>query len=164
MTDRILVQEMKWQAIIVAVCAYHSDLELANFLNIASSLVQKIQMELETSATVERFLPKTKNILNVWTPQKHRKFHSKSSKHYSQWPWRMNDNHCQRTSGVRVDYHKCGIQGHWTSCMYWGEANSFQQRRTSSVLFGEVNLGINASFNMVYFGSLMRKNWLKLKV
>ncbi|XP_014784953.1 tRNA (guanine-N(7)-)-methyltransferase isoform X1 [Octopus bimaculoides] len=49
MADTMLTQEMKRHAVIVAICAERSDLEIANFLNVARSFVHKVRTELEAS-------------------------------------------------------------------------------------------------------------------
>ena len=43
----MLTQEMKRHAVIVALTAKHTDLEISNFLNVARSFVYKVRMELE---------------------------------------------------------------------------------------------------------------------
>ena len=47
MTDPMLTNEMKRQAMIVAFEADHGDLEIARFLRVARSFVHKIHKELE---------------------------------------------------------------------------------------------------------------------
>ena len=50
MEDYKVTQEMKRHAVIVAICAKHTDLEISNFLNCARSFVHKVRRELEASA------------------------------------------------------------------------------------------------------------------
>ncbi|KAM0736931.1 hypothetical protein ACS0PU_000024 [Formica fusca] len=49
MEDYNLTQEMKRHAVIVAIYAKHTDLEISNFLNCARSFVHKVRRELEAS-------------------------------------------------------------------------------------------------------------------
>jgi len=50
MEDYKVTQEMKRHAVIVAICAKHTDLEISNFLNCARSFVHKVRRELGASA------------------------------------------------------------------------------------------------------------------
>ncbi|XP_025161066.1 uncharacterized protein LOC112589993 [Harpegnathos saltator] len=50
MQDYKITQEMKRHAVIIAICAKHTDLEISNFLNCARSFVHKVRRELEASA------------------------------------------------------------------------------------------------------------------
>lgn len=50
MADSQLTQEMKRHAVIVALHAQHSDVEIARFLKVARSFVHKVRKELEASA------------------------------------------------------------------------------------------------------------------
>ena len=49
MEDNKLTQEMKRHAVIVAIHANHSDLEISQFLNVARSFVHKVRRRLEVS-------------------------------------------------------------------------------------------------------------------
>ncbi|KPU74657.1 uncharacterized protein Dana_GF26712 [Drosophila ananassae] len=49
MEDNILTQEMKRHAVIVALHAEHSDLEISTFLKVARSFVYKVRQELQSS-------------------------------------------------------------------------------------------------------------------
>jgi len=49
MEDNKLTQEMKRHAVIVAIHANHSDLEISQFLNVARSFVHKVRRGLEVS-------------------------------------------------------------------------------------------------------------------
>ena len=49
MEDNKLTQEMKRRAVIVAIDAKHSDLEISQFFNVAQSFVHKVRRELEAS-------------------------------------------------------------------------------------------------------------------
>ena len=49
MEDNKLTQEMKRHAVIVAIHANHSDLEISEFFKFARSFVHKVRRELEAS-------------------------------------------------------------------------------------------------------------------
>ncbi|XP_025161974.1 uncharacterized protein LOC112590242 [Harpegnathos saltator] len=51
MEEYKITQEMKRHAVIIAICAKHTDLEISNFLNCARSFVHKVRRELEASAS-----------------------------------------------------------------------------------------------------------------
>jgi len=50
MEDYKVTQEMKRHAVIITICAKHTDLEISNFLNCARSFVHKVCRESEASA------------------------------------------------------------------------------------------------------------------
>ena len=67
MEDNKLTQEMKRHAVIVAIHAKHSDLEISQFLNVAWSFVHKVRRELEASDGNVEVLPREENINPVQT-------------------------------------------------------------------------------------------------
>ena len=64
----MLTQEMKRHAVIVALTAKHTDLEISNFLNVARSFVYKVRMELEINDGNVSPVAKRKNIFNALMP------------------------------------------------------------------------------------------------
>ena len=74
-----LTHEMKRHAVIVAIHANHSDLEISEFLNLARLFVHKVRRELEVSnGKVFKVLPSAKHIKHVQTQLEHYSLCSKS--------------------------------------------------------------------------------------
>ncbi|CAB3231711.1 unnamed protein product [Arctia plantaginis] len=70
MEDNKLIQEIKRHAVIVALRAIHSDLEISGCLKVARSFVHKVRQELEASGDdVE-----TRNTKHVQTVLEHHSF------------------------------------------------------------------------------------------
>ena len=67
MSDNMLTQKMKRNAVIVAICAGKKESEIATFLNVARSFVYKVRYELVASVDKISTVSERKNIQNFWT-------------------------------------------------------------------------------------------------
>lgn len=64
MVDKMITQR-KRRAVIVAMCAKHSDFKIANFLNVARYFVHKVLMKLEASGGNFSTDSKSKNTFEI---------------------------------------------------------------------------------------------------